>query len=97
MKQLDPGAKFNLSSAVVLVVDRSTHSSDVIVQILRNAAALLADGVLESVAAGFGALQQADHAGGEADTGGGAQRARRRNGQIAGLTSDKSVVLRILG
>lgn len=34
MKQLDPGAKFNLSSAVVLVVDRSTHSSDVIVQIL---------------------------------------------------------------
>lgn len=34
MKQLDPGAKFNLSSAVVLVVDRSTHSSDVTVQIL---------------------------------------------------------------
>jgi len=34
MRQLDAGAKFNLSSAVVLVVDRSTHSSDVIVQIL---------------------------------------------------------------
>jgi DNA-binding response OmpR family regulator len=34
MKQLDPGVKFNLSSAIVLVVDRSTHSSDVIVQIL---------------------------------------------------------------
>ncbi len=34
MKPIDANAKFNLSSAVVMVVDRSTHSSDVIVQIL---------------------------------------------------------------
>ncbi len=34
MKPVDANSKFNLSSAVVMVVDRSTHSSDVIVQIL---------------------------------------------------------------
>jgi CheY-like chemotaxis protein len=34
MKPIDPNAKFNLSTASIMVVDRSTHSSDVIVQIL---------------------------------------------------------------